>query len=120
LGTNQAAPHGKGTFDVGYTKGPLQWNIQALYTGPLNFNNLDTATSKDILGVSHWWLVNTTVGVDFSKQLTVRLIVNNVSDKEPPYAAIASIGGGNFSSATSLYSSGVLGRTYLLSAAYRF
>ncbi len=119
LGASQAAPHGKGTFDVGYSKGPFSWNVQANYTGPFNFNNKDSADSKDILGVSHWWLVNTTIGLAFSKHLQMRFIVNNVSDKEPPYPALAGIGG-NFSSATSLYSAGILGRTYLLSGAYRF
>jgi iron complex outermembrane recepter protein len=118
LGALQAAPHDKGSFDVIYKKGPLLWDVQAQYIGPFRFSNDDTATSKDILGVSHWWLVNTSIGLDFSKEFSARLNINNVSDKEPPYPALAGIGG-NFSSATSLYFSGIIGRTYLLSFAYK-
>ncbi len=116
---NTAAPHGKGTFDVNYRKGWFQWYWQAQYIGPFNFNNQDTANTKDIRGVSHWWLVNTTLAAGLSKALEVRLIVDNVANKEPPFPALAGIGG-NFASPTSLYWPGVIGRTYLLSAAYRF
>jgi hypothetical protein len=49
----------------------------------------------------------------------MRLIVNSVGNKEPPYPGLAGIGG-NFDSPTSLSWSGILGRNYLLSAAYHF
>ena len=116
---NTAAPHGKGTFDLNYRRGPFRWYWQAQYIGPFNFNNQDTANTKDIRGVSHWWLVNTTLTAELSKALEVRLIVDNVANKEPPFPALAGIGG-NFASPTSLYFSGIIGRTYLLSAAYHF
>ena len=37
------------------------------------------------------------------KSFTVRLVVNNVFRKEPPFPALAAGTGGNFASATSLY-----------------
>ena len=119
LGTTFAAPHGKGVIDVNYRNGGFEWYWQGLYTGPFNFDNKDTATTKDIPGVSHWWLVNTTIGYEFTKSFETRLIINNVANKEPPFPALAGIGG-NFASPTSVYWSGIIGRTYLLSAAYHF
>jgi iron complex outermembrane receptor protein len=119
LATLTAAPHGKGTFDLNYKKGPFQWYWQALYIGPFNFNNQDTANTKNISGVSHWWVLNTTLTYDFTRSLEVRAIVNNVANKEPPFPGLAGIGG-NFESPTSLYWSGIIGRTYLLAADFRF
>jgi iron complex outermembrane recepter protein len=119
LGTNFAAPHGKGVIDVNYRNGGFEWYWQGLYTGPFNFDNKDKANTKDVLGVSHWWLVNTTIGYAFTKSFETRLIINNVANKEPPFPALAGIGG-NFASPTSLYWSGIIGRTYLLSVAYHF
>ena len=49
----------------------------------------------------------------------MRLTVDNVFNKEPPYPALAG-DGGNFASATSLYFAGIIGRTYLLAVDYRF
>ncbi|MGC2029222.1 MAG: hypothetical protein WA642_04335 [Steroidobacteraceae bacterium] len=40
-------------------------------------------------------------------------------DKQPPFPALAGTGG-NFVNATSLYFSGIIGRTYLLSANLHF
>ena len=114
-----AAPNGKGTLDINYRNGLFRWYWQGQYIGPLKFDNKDTATSKDILGVSHWWLVNTTVSFELTKSLETRLIVNNVANKEPPFPGLAAVGG-NFASPTSLYWSGILGRNYLLSVAYHF
>jgi iron complex outermembrane recepter protein len=54
-----------------------------------------------------------------SKAFTVRLIVDNVFDKQPPFPAIAGTQG-NFSPATTLYFSGIIGRAYLLSANLHF
>jgi len=119
LATTTAAPHGKGTFDINYSHGNFQWYWQAQYTGPFNFNNQNTATTQDILGVSHWWLINTTLTYDWSKNFQTRLIIDNVANKEPPFPALAGIGG-NFESPTSLYFPGILGRSYLLSVSYHF
>src|SRR5205807_2370178 len=63
--------------------------------------------------------VNTTLGYELSRAFEMRLIVNNVGNKEPPFPGLAGIGG-NFESPTSLYWSGILGRNYLLSVAYHF
>ena len=118
-GVTVAVPHDKGAFDLTYHKGPFQWYWQAQYTGPFNFDNSDTPDAKDIMGVSHWWLVNTTLTYSFTPAFQTRLIIDNVADKEPPYPALAGTGG-NFATATSLYFPGIIGRTYLLEASYHF
>ncbi len=120
LGSTIAAPKGKAVLDLNYMKGPFQWYWQGEYISMMNFNNQNTPTSQDILSVPAWWVINSTLTFDVTKKLEVRLIVDNVFDKEPPYPALAAGTGGNFASATSLYFSGILGRTYLLSVDYRF
>ena len=114
-----AAPQDAGTFDLNYHKQWFQWYWQARYIGPMNFDNQNTATSQDILSVSHWWVINSTLSFDVNQHFSTRFIVDNVFDKKPPFPAIAGTGG-NFVSATSLYFSGIIGRTYLLTMQYRF
>jgi iron complex outermembrane recepter protein len=119
-GTGESGvPKSKGTVDVTYGNGPFSWNWQGIFVGSSNFSNLNTVTSQDYLTVGRWWLINSTVGYDVTKQLKVRLIVDNVFDKSPPFPALAGTGG-NFLNATTLYFSGIIGRTYLLSANMKF
>ena len=122
LGTNTGEtglPTNKGTVDLLYSKGPFSWDWQGIFVGSMNFNNLNTEFSQNYLTVGHWWLINSTVGYDVAKNFKVRLIVDNVFNKEPPFPALAGTGG-NFLNATSLYFSGIIGRTYLLSADMHF
>jgi outer membrane receptor protein involved in Fe transport len=112
-------PTSKGTVDLLYLKGPFSWNWQGIFVGSVNFSNLNTEFSQDYLTVHSWWLINSTVGYDVTKAFKVRLIVDNVFDKQPPFPALAGTGG-NFLNATSLYFSGIIGRTYLLSADLHF
>jgi outer membrane receptor protein involved in Fe transport len=113
------APTSKGTVDATYLKGPVSWNVQAIFVGSANFNNLNTETSQNILTIHPWWLINSTVGYEVTKAVTARLIVDNVFNKQPPFPSIAGTGG-NFADATTQYFSGIIGRTYLLSANVRF
>jgi iron complex outermembrane recepter protein len=119
-GTNIGAPKGKGTLDLTYLKGPFSWFWQTQYISSMKFDNDDTATTKNILGVNAWWLFNSTVGYNVNKTVTVHLIVDNVFDKQPPFPALAAGTGGNFAAATSLYFPGIIGRTYLLNVAAHF
>jgi iron complex outermembrane recepter protein len=120
VGNNVAAPKSKGTLDLTYLKGPFSWYWQAQYISSMNFSNVNTATSQDILRVNPWWLINSTLGYEINKMFSVHFIVNNVFDKQPPFPALAAGTGGNFASATTLYFPGIIGRTYLLNVAARF
>jgi len=112
-------PQTKGSIDADYRYGGFSWDWQAQFIGSINFNNMNTATSQDYFGVGAWWLINSTVSYSPTKNFTARLIVDNVFDKQPPFPALAGTGG-NFLNATSLYFSGIIGRTYLVSANYHF
>jgi outer membrane receptor protein involved in Fe transport len=116
----EAAPKSKAVFDLNYMKGPFQWYWQAQYYSMMDFNNQNTPTAQSILSVPAWWLINSTITMDVTKALELRLTVDNVFNKEPPYPALAAGTGGNFASATSLYFAGIIGRTYLLTVDYRF
>jgi iron complex outermembrane recepter protein len=119
LVNSPGVPRKKGTIDADYRYGPFGWDWQAQYVGAINFNNMNTATSQDYWGVGAWWLINTTLSYNVGKNFTARLIVDNVFDKEPPFPAMAGVQA-NFSNATTLYFSGIMGRTYVVSANYHF
>jgi iron complex outermembrane receptor protein len=120
LNHSEATPKSKAVFDLNYKKGPFQWYWQAQYYSMMDFNNQDTPTARNILSVPAWWLINSTITMDVTKALELRLTVDNVFNKEPPYPALAAGTGGQFASATSLYFAGIIGRTYLLNVDYRF
>jgi outer membrane receptor protein involved in Fe transport len=109
----------KGSVDLLYANKGFSWDWQGIFIGPANFNNQNTTTSQDVLGVGSWWLINSTVGMKFTPAFQMRLIVDNVFNKQPPFPAIAGTGG-NFASATTAYFSGILGRTLQLEADYKF
>jgi outer membrane receptor protein involved in Fe transport len=109
----------KGSIDLLYTNKGFSWDWQGIFIGPAQFSNQNTPTSQDILGVGSWWLINSTIGMKFNPQFQARLIVDNVFNKQPPFPALAGTGG-NFVNATSVYFSGVLGRSLLLEADYKF
>ena len=119
LANAPGVPRTKATIDAKYLKGPFSWDWQAQFLGAINFNNQNTATTQDYFGVGHWWLINSTIAFSPTKNFTARLIVDNVFNKEPPFPALAGAQA-NFTPATTLYFSGILGRTYLVSANYHF
>ena len=109
----------KGLIDLLYANRGFSWDWQASFIGPANFNNQNTETSQNILGVGSWWLINSTIGMKFSPAFQMRLIVDNVFNKQPPFPAIAGTGG-NYAVATTTYFSGILGRSLQISADYKF
>jgi iron complex outermembrane recepter protein len=109
----------KGTIDILYANKGFTWDWQALFIGPANFNNQNTETSQNILGVGAWWLINSTLGLKLNPQFQVRFIVNNVFNKQPPFPALAGTGG-NYVPSTTVYWEGILGRNMQISADYKF
>jgi outer membrane receptor protein involved in Fe transport len=114
-----AQPKGKGSFSVLYDTGKIALYWQGLYTSTMRINNTDLPDTRDIEEVGKWWIFNATLGYHPTEALTARFIVDNVFDKEPPFPALAG-SGGNFVSATSLYFSGIIGRTYQAQIQYAF
>jgi outer membrane receptor protein involved in Fe transport len=114
-----AQPKGKGSFSVLYDTGKIELYWQGLYTSTMRVNNTDLPDTRDIEEVGQWWIFNATLGYHPTAALTARFIVDNVFDKEPPFPALAG-SGGNFVSSTSLYFSGIIGRTYQAQIQYTF
>jgi outer membrane receptor protein involved in Fe transport len=114
------APKTRASIATNYAKGPFSWYWQAQFTSGENFSNLNTATSQYPLTVGRWWVINSSVSYAFGSHVNLRLVVNNVFDKLPPYPALSGAGG-NFAAPTSYYFAGIIGRTYQLSIdAYLF
>jgi iron complex outermembrane recepter protein len=109
----------KGSIDLLYANQGFSWDWQAQFIGPAQFSNQNTSTSQDILGVGAWWLINSTIGMKLTPAFQVRLIVDNVFNKQPPFPAIAGTGG-NYAPGTTTYFQGILGRSLQISADYKF
>ena len=109
----------KGNIDLLYSNRGFSWDWQGVFIGPAVFNNTNLPTSIDYYGVGESWIINSTIGMKFTPQFGMQLIVNNVFDKEPPFPAVAG-GGVGYMSGTSTYFPGVLGRAFQLSANYKF
>ncbi|MEO9055800.1 MAG: TonB-dependent receptor [Steroidobacteraceae bacterium] len=109
----------KGNIDLLYANGGFSWDWQSIFIGPAQFSNQNTPTSLDVLGVGSWWLINSTIAMKFTPALQARMIIDNVFNKQPPFPAIAGTGG-NFANATSVYFSGILGRSLQLEVDYKF
>jgi outer membrane receptor protein involved in Fe transport len=109
----------KGTIDILYANKGFTWDWQGQFIGPANFNNQNTETSQNILGVGSWWLINSTLGMKFTPAFQMRFIVNNVFNKQPPFPALAGTGG-NYVPSTTTYWEGILGRNMQISFDYKF
>ncbi len=112
-------PTSKGSLEMLWRRNQLSWDMQGIFIGSSQFNNMDTSNTKNILGVAPWWVFNSTLGYDVTKSFNVQLIVDNVFNKQPPFPALAGTQG-NFADATSQYFSGIMGRTYTLTADVKF
>ena len=95
---------------LGYRKDRMEFNLQGSYIGPAVFANTNSSESTDQLTVKSYWLYSGGASYEFSKNLTGRLAVSNLFDKQPPFPlAGAAIG-----------SYDILGRRYSFSLAYKF
>ncbi|HEY6618728.1 MAG TPA: TonB-dependent receptor [Steroidobacteraceae bacterium] len=120
LGGNNPGPtKSKGNLDLLYSNGGFSWDWQGIFIGSMNLDNAVVAGTRDYMTVDHWWLINSTLSMKFTPQLQARFIIDNVFNKEPPFPALSGTSG-NFVNATSLYFSGILGRSLQLSVDYKF
>ena len=54
------------------------------------FDNNDDATSKDILGVDSWWVLNTSIAYRYNDQTSFQLNIDNLFNEQAPHPATAS------------------------------
>jgi iron complex outermembrane receptor protein len=114
-GISTLVPKGRGTLSTTYRKGPFSWYWQGQYSSGMNLSNVAPPNTYNISRVHSWWLFNSSVAYQVTSHIGLRLIVDNVFNKRPPYAATDSVAG-NFFAQTSFYFSGIIGRTYMLEA----
>lgn len=106
------SPH-KATVSAGYTNGMFSWSWQWQYIGKTK-NDPDAPDSTyefpTVPAVSYF---NTTLGANVDKRFGLRLIVNNVFDKRPPFPVPANGG-------TTTYFDSFLGRSFRVGANVKF
>jgi iron complex outermembrane receptor protein len=108
----------KSTIDIVYGNKGFSWDWQTIFIGRANFNNLNTPTTFNVFGVGNWWVFNTTLSYNVTKNFDVSFILNNVFNKQPPFPALAGAQG-NFTPAVSEYFEGVIGRSMVLQASWK-
>jgi iron complex outermembrane receptor protein len=102
--------------NVTYSRKKLSLLWQTQFIGPSLFNPSDAPNTLQYPGVPHWFLFNATATCDVDPRLTLRLIVDNVLDTKAPRYAVAGAG----DTAVETYYSGVIGRSFKISASARF
>lgn len=93
-----------------YRKGGTTFSMTGIYFSSAVFDNDNTPTSQDILGVGDYFLVNTTLRQEINEMFDVRFTVDNLFEEEAPFP----------SSSTTVYNSGILGRRYTVAVTGRF
>ncbi len=83
-GPNPGPAKSKGSIDLLYVNKGFSWDWQGIFIGSMNFNNQNVTGDQDIMGVGHWWLINSTLAMKFTPNLQARFIVDNVFNKQPP------------------------------------
>jgi outer membrane receptor protein involved in Fe transport len=107
-------PHHGGTGNITWQKGPFNALFQVIYVGKGRFDADDAPNARDIKGVGDWEVFNATVGYDINKQFGLKLIVDNIADRGPPQPFTRTY------NEVQTYFSGIVGRSYRVSANIRF
>lgn len=101
------------TANINIDHGPVNFLWQTQYFGKGVWDADAAPDAYEINGVGDWWLFNASLGFDVTEKFEMRLIVDNVFDKKPPFPAPAAGG-------TITYYSGVLGRYFRVSGKVKF
>ncbi len=110
----------KGSAEINWHKGPVFVLWQTRFVEHTIFDNALPLSNSAPSGVDNWWVHNLTVGWDVDSHLSVEAVVDNVFDRMEPYPLPAVPPNSNNGSGIETYFSGVLGRYFLLHAAYKF
>lgn len=112
-GVSTIVPKSRGSIAATYRKGPFSWYWQGQFSSGLNISNVAPADTFNISSVHRWWLINSSAAYQVTGNVGLRLIVDNVFNKRPPYAATSAIAAG-YVGQGSYYFPGIIGRTYML------
>ena len=106
----------KATANIDYNSDTLSLQLQAQYLGPARFNADEPTTARDIGGIGGVVFVNASAAINIDKRLVLRMAIDNLLDRGVPYPALADPNG----QATRTYFSGIIGRSFRMSATVRY
>ncbi len=115
VGVGVPVPKSRGILSTTYMKGPFSWYWQGQFISGMQIYGGAPADTYNVMDVSHWWVINSSVAYQITGDIGLRMIVSNVFNKRPPLYATDSVAGG-FAGQTSLYYEGIIGRTFLVEA----
>lgn len=101
------------TANINIDHGPVNFLWQTQYFGKSVWDADAAPDAYEYNGVGDWWLFNASLGFDVAKNFEMRVIVDNVFDKAPPFPAPAAGG-------TITYYSGILGRYFRVAGKVKF
>lgn len=97
-----------------WSKGDWRVFNQFRWLDGVVFDNADDATSRDVLGFGSWFTVDTSIAYALNDNIDLQLNIDNLLDRDAPYAAAASANG------PTSYFSGVLERYATFTVRARF
>ncbi len=80
-------PRYTGNFSVGYSRGPLDANVQMLWQSAVKLDPLATIEQTPINRIGDYTLFNGTIGYNITERLRAQLAVRNLLDTDVPYEA---------------------------------
>jgi len=107
-------PRHGGVATLTYEKNGFNALLQMQYVGKGRFDVDEAPNARNIKGVSDWEVFNGTIGYDISRRFGLKLIVDNIFDRKPPYPFTRSY------AATQTYFSGIMGRYMRVQASVGF
>ena len=102
-----STPEFRGNFSVGYSHGPLDLDLQGVWTSSVVADNLATIENLplEVLEIDDYWRFNGSVGYRLNERVRAQLAISNLFDAEVPFAAQVFHSFGTYDP---------IGRTYLL------
>jgi outer membrane receptor protein involved in Fe transport len=103
----------RGNLELTYDKGSFTWYNQIRYVGPALQDPNEPAGTRDIPGVGKWAVWNTSVSYQINDQFSVRVNVDNVTNRNLPfpYTGVGLL---------NTYYEGLIGRSFLVGAGVHF
>ena len=102
-----SVPEFRGNFAIGYSNGPLDLDLQGIWTSAVVADNLATIENLpyEVNNIDDYWRFNGTIGYRINDRVRAQLAISNLFDVEVPFAAQVFHSFGTYDP---------IGRTYLL------
>ncbi|GFE88921.1 TonB-dependent receptor domain-containing protein [Steroidobacter agaridevorans] len=103
----------QGSLTLNYSVKDLSLSLQTQYMGPARWDVDEQIDTRNFAEIGEWWLFNLSAGYRLNENITTRVFVDNVFDREAPFPVPAAGG-------TVAYYDGIFGRSYAMSVNYTF